>query len=71
MQPKQAARIGLVLDLLEAAVKPEDVNFPSSYFHRLKGNHKDVYSVHVNGNWTMNFQFKNGDAYDGDLENYQ
>lgn len=70
VQPKQAARIGLVLDLLEAAAKPEDVNFPGSDFHRLKGNRKDVYSVHVNGNWTITFQFKNGDAYDVDLEDY-
>jgi proteic killer suppression protein len=70
VQAKQAFKIGLILDLLEAAIKPEDVNFPGSDFHRLKGDRKDVYSVHVNGNWTITFKFKNGDVYDVDLEDY-
>lgn len=70
VQAKHAAKIHLILDLLKAAARPEDMNFPGSDFHRLKGDRKDVYSVHVNGNWTITFKFENGDAYDVNLEDY-
>lgn len=63
-------KIGLILDLLDAAVVVEDMNFPGSDFHALKGNLKGYYSVHVNGNWTIIFQFENGDAFDVDFIDY-
>lgn len=65
-----AKRIGLILDLLDAAVKVKDMNFPGSNFHLLKGDLKDYYSVHVNGNWAIIFKFENGDAFDVDLIDY-
>lgn len=65
-----SSKIGLILDLLDGATKPDDMNFPGSDFHRLKGNLKDYYSVHVNGNWTIIFKFENGEAYEVDLIDY-
>lgn len=56
--------------MLDGATVPEDMNFPGSNFHRLKGNFKEFYSVHVNGNWTIIFKFESGDAYDVDLIDY-
>lgn len=70
IQPSYASKIGLILDLLDGAAKPEDMDFPGSDFHRLKGNLKEFYSVHVNGNWTIIFKFENGDANDVDLIDY-
>jgi len=63
-------RIGLILDLLDGTSKVQDMDFPGSNFHRLKGNLKEFYSIHVNGNWTIIFRFENGDAFDVDLIDY-
>lgn len=70
IQPAHSSKISLILDLLDGAVTPEDVDFPGSDFHRLKGNLKEFHSVHVNGNWTIIFRFENGDAHDVDLIDY-
>jgi proteic killer suppression protein len=45
-----AKRIGSILDRLNAAAEAKDMNFPGSDFHPLKGDLKEFYSVHVNGN---------------------
>lgn len=70
IQPAHAIRIGMILDLLDASCIPKDMAFPGSDFHSLKGDLKDFYSVHVNGNWTIIFKFENGDAIDVDLIDY-
>lgn len=70
IQPAYANQIGYILDLLDAAAVPNDMDFPGSDFHALKGELKDYYSVHVNGNWTIIFKFEAGDAYNVDLIDY-
>ncbi len=65
-----AKKVELILDRLDAAVEPKDMNFPGSDFHPLKGDLKGFYSVHVNGNWTIVFRLENGDAFDVDLVDY-
>lgn len=67
---KQAERIRRILDLLDAAVRPEDLNLPGYRFHGLKGDRKGVYSVWVSGNWRITFQFEAGDAVYVNLEDY-
>ncbi|HEV8051677.1 MAG TPA: type II toxin-antitoxin system RelE/ParE family toxin [Parachlamydiaceae bacterium] len=70
IQPGHATKIGLILDLLDGAIDPKDMDFPGSNFHPLKGTFKDFYSVHVNGNWTIIFKFENGDAIEVNLLDY-
>ncbi len=70
IQAVHSRKIGLILDLLEGAVEPQDMNFPGSNFHLLRGHLKGFYSVHVNGNWTIIFRFEKGDAYEVDLIDY-
>jgi proteic killer suppression protein len=65
-----ATKIERILDRLDAALEPGDMNFPGSDFHLLKGNFKGFYSIHVNGNWTIIFRFEKGDALDVDLVDY-
>ena len=64
------SRITLILDMLDSACVPEDLNFPGANFHRLKGEFKNFYSVSVNGNWRIIFRFENGNAYDVELIDY-
>lgn len=70
IQPTQARKIELILDRLDAATELKDMNFPGSDFHALKGSLKNFYSVHVNGNWVIIFQFEKGEALDVDLIDY-
>lgn len=67
---KQADRIRRILDRLDAAMKPEDMNIPGFAFHGLSGNRKGTYSVSVSGNWRITFQFETGDAVEVNLEDY-
>ena len=58
----------LILEKLDAAEAPEDMNFTGYHFHGLHGNPKR-YSVRVNKNWRLTFGWDNG-AIDVDLEDY-
>ena len=67
---QHAARIERMLDRLDAAAKPEDMDLPGYRFHPLKGDRKGVYAVSVSGNWRLTFRFEGEDATDVDLEDY-
>ncbi|OYY31857.1 MULTISPECIES: type II toxin-antitoxin system RelE/ParE family toxin [unclassified Polaromonas] len=65
-----ASRIERILDRLDAAVVPEDMDLPGYKFHALKGKRKGTYSVSVSGNWRMTFKFDDANAIEVDLEDY-
>jgi toxin HigB-1 len=70
IQPKHSQKIGDVLDLLHAAKELNDIDFPGSELHPLKGRRKGFWSVRISGNWRITFRFRDGDAYDVDYEDY-
>jgi proteic killer suppression protein len=51
-------RLKPMLDALEAASQPSDMNFPGAYFHSLKGDLQGFYSVRLTGNYRIVFQFE-------------
>lgn len=59
---RQEARIRRILDRLDAAMRPEDMNLPGFGFHGLKGNRKGTYAVSVSGNLRITFDFEAGHA---------
>jgi toxin HigB-1 len=67
---KQAGRIERILDRLDVALVPEDMNLPGYGFHGLKGDRKGTFAVTVSGNWRITFRFEDGDAVDVNLEDY-
>ena len=66
----RAAKIERLLDRLDAAKQPQDMNLPGYRFHRLKGDRVDTYSVAVTGNLRLTFRFEGEDAVDVNLEDY-
>lgn len=58
------------LDALHAASVAEDVNLPGVNFHGLLGFNPKRYTIHVNGPWSITFEFDAGDAYCVDFEQY-
>jgi len=65
-----ASRVERILDRLDAAKSPEDMNLPGLKFHSLKGSRSGEYAVSVSGNWRLTFSFTGEDAVDVDLEDY-
>ena len=67
---KMQRRVLVRLDRLNVAVRPEEMNLPGFDFHALKGFAPIRYTVHVNGPWCITFEFREGDAYRVDFEQY-
>lgn len=63
-------RVLRLLDRLDAAAGPKDMDFAGTQFHALRGFKPTRYTVHVNGPWCITFEFLKGDAYEVDLEQY-
>ena len=59
-----------ILSALEAAERPEHMNYPGSYFHTLKGNREGRYSVRLTANYRVTFSWDEDGAVDVDIEDY-
>lgn len=62
IQPKHSEILRMLLFQLATAIKPEDMNTPGNSFHPLEGKLTGYYSVKVNGNWRIVFQFEGIDV---------
>ena len=67
---QHAARIERILDRLDSATRPEDMNLPGYRFHALKGERKMEFAVTVSGNWRITLGFEGENAIDVNLEDY-
>lgn len=63
-------RIERVLDFLDIAVTPEDMDQTTFRLHPLKGDLKGFWAVTVRANWRIIFRIENGNAYDVDFLDY-
>ncbi len=63
-------RISDLLDDLDAAQRPTDMDHPGLRFHRLVGNRRGTWSVRVSANWRLTFRFEGSEAVDVNLEDY-
>jgi proteic killer suppression protein len=63
-------RIGRILDALDAATTPRQMDVPGWRFHELTPKFPGLYSVTVSGNWRIIFRFVGPDAVDVDLVDY-
>jgi proteic killer suppression protein len=57
IQASHAAKLSLILNALESAESPEDIQIPSLRLHELKGERKHDWSMTVSGNWRVTFRF--------------
>jgi proteic killer suppression protein len=58
IQAKHASRLKIILQFLDSAVRPEDLNFPGMRWHPLKGELQNFYSVTVSANWRIIYKFE-------------
>ena len=70
IQPGHSGRLADILDRLDASATVQDMNFPGSGLHQLKGPFKGLWAVKVSGNWRVTFRFEDGDASVVDYVDY-
>jgi proteic killer suppression protein len=58
------------LTALDTAQAVEDMDIPGFRLHPLKGAMRGRWSISVNGNWRITFEFQDGNAYVLDYEDY-
>lgn len=70
VQPTHARRLRIQLAALDTAQEIADMDLPGFRLHPLKGRAARRWSITVSGNWRMTFEFRDGNAYVLDYEDY-
>ena len=70
INPRWVEKVSIVLDALEAASGPEEMNLSTFHFHPLTGNLAGRYSVTITRNFRITFSWKDENAVHIDLEDY-
>jgi proteic killer suppression protein len=70
VQAAHAKRLRMQLAALDTAHSIEDMDIPGFRLHPLKGELRGRWSISVNSNWRITFEFKDGNAYVLDYEDY-
>lgn len=70
IQANHEKKLKIILQRVNAAISPDDLNTPGMQFHKLSGKLMEYYSVSVNGNWRVIFKFVNGNAIEIDYLDY-
>jgi toxin HigB-1 len=67
INPEWVERVNMILDRLDAATMPGDMDIPGLRFKRRKGKQKDRFQVDLTGGWRITFGWDERDAIDVDM----
>ncbi len=70
VQTVHTDRLRMQLVALDTALTIEDMDIPGFKLHPLKGKLKGRWSISVSGNWRITFEFRDGNAFVLDYEDY-
>jgi proteic killer suppression protein len=70
IQSKHAKRLQAILTALEVTIVIDDMRDPSFRLHPLKGEQRGRWSVWVNENWRVTFEFHDKNVHVIDYEDY-
>lgn len=70
IQAQHARRLRMQLAALESASTIRDMDVPGFRLHPLGGDQAGRWSIWVNANWRLTFEFREGNAYLLDYEDY-
>ena len=70
VDPRHLTRLRLILDALDRARRPSDMNIAGLGFHALSARLAGHYVVRVSGNWRVTFRFETNEATDVDYVDY-
>jgi len=70
VRASHASRLRMQLAALDTAHVIEDMDIPGFRLHPLKGSLAGRWAISVSGNWRITFEFRDGNAYVLDYEDY-
>ena len=70
IQPSHAKRLRMQLTALETSHTIKDMDIPGFRLHPLKGSERGRWSIWINGNCRVTFEFEIGNAFVLDYEDY-
>jgi proteic killer suppression protein len=70
IRPHHARRLRMLLAALDTAQVIGDMDIPGFRLHPLKGDARGRWSIWVDCNWRLTFEFRDGHAYVLDYEDY-
>ena len=70
IQAKHAKKLRMQLTAIDTAQVLDDIDLPGFSLHPLKGNRSGIWSISVSGNWRVTFEFRDGNAYILNYEDY-
>jgi proteic killer suppression protein len=70
VQASHASRLRMQLAALDTAQDIDDMDVPGFKLHPLKGKLKGRWAIAVSGNWRITFEFRDGNVYILNYEDY-
>jgi len=70
IQPAHKQKIRMRLAALDTAIVLVDVDLPGFRLHPLKGKMQGLWAIDVSKNWRITFDFRDGDVYVVNYEDY-
>lgn len=67
ISPNWVKRVAVILDRLDAATMPGDMNLPGLRFHPRKGDEKGRFQVDLTAAWRITFGWQDNDAVNVDM----
>jgi len=69
-QAAHASKLRMQLAALHSATEINHLDIPGYRLHPLKGKRSNLWSITVNGNWRITFEFESGNVYIINYEDY-
>ena len=70
IQANHAKKLRMQLAALESAHSIDDMDIPGYRLHQLTGDRKGIWTITVNANWRLTFEFEDGNVYILNYEDY-
>ena len=70
IQSKHSKKLRMQLAAIDTAQVIDDIDLPGFRLHPLKGSRSGIWSISVSGNWRITFEFRDGNGYILNYEDY-
>ncbi len=64
------SKLTRILSSIDAALEPEELNYPGAYFHALAGKDNGRFSLRLTANFRVTFGWEGEEATNIDIEDY-
>ena len=70
VQANHAKKLKMQLAALDTAQSIDDMDIPGYRLHQLTGDREGIWTISVNANWRLTFEFEEGNVYIFNYEDY-